>query len=107
MANYHHDAAARGIRHKDLSGNGEGALLGANTSNMTSADWDRITPSDTTILARPFRAIRVGTAGDIAVRMLDGSTTIINEVQAGETVSVQGVGIFDTNTTATEVEVLY
>jgi len=60
-----------------------------------------VTPSDTDELTRLARAIRVGTtAGNLEVVSLDGVTTVIPNVQIGETI----VGLFKqvkaANTTA-------
>jgi hypothetical protein len=63
-----------------------------------------VTPSDADELVRVARALRVGsTAGNLAVVSLDGVTTVIPNVQVGETI----IGLFkqvkSTSTTATGI----
>jgi hypothetical protein len=62
-----------------------------------------ITPSDTVQPDYYPRAIRVGTgAGDISLRMEDGSTVVIPDVQVYETVQTSGaVLVMATGTAAT------
>jgi hypothetical protein len=60
-----------------------------------------VTPSDTAVLSFATRAIRVGGAGDLAVRTVEGDVVTIPSVLAGEVVSVEADKVYATNTTAT------
>ncbi len=60
-----------------------------------------ITPSDTTVFGFATRAIRVGGAGNLAVRTVEGDVVTIPSVLAGEVVSVEADKVYSTNTTAT------
>jgi hypothetical protein len=60
-----------------------------------------ITPSDALTLQYVTRAIRVGGAGDLAVKTLGGQIEIVPSVLAGETVPIQAVKVYVTGTTAT------
>ena len=66
-----------------------------------------ITPSDTTILSPVLRAIYVGAAGNVAVRMLDGSTPIFVGVLAGTVLPIQIDKVLATGTTAASIVGLY
>jgi hypothetical protein len=67
-----------------------------------------ITTSDSTVLARPTRAIYVGGAGDLAVRMADdGSTPIFKAVPVGTVLNIRADKILATGTTATNLLGLY
>jgi hypothetical protein len=59
-----------------------------------------VTPSDTTVLT-DVRALWVGAAGNVAVRMIaDGSTLVFAGVPAGTLLPVQVDKVMATNTTA-------
>lgn len=62
-----------------------------------------ITPSDTTYLHYVTRAIRVGSAGDVAVLTSGGETITIANCQDGEILPVMAVKVYSTNTTATDL----
>lgn len=59
-----------------------------------------ITPSDTDTVRYVTRAIRVGTAGDLAVLTLGGETVTIPDVVAGEVLAIQVTKVYSSNTTA-------
>lgn len=60
-----------------------------------------ITKSDTTVLAPICRRLYVGGTGDVAVRLLDGSTPIFKAVPVGTTLDIQFDQVLSTGTTAT------
>jgi len=62
-----------------------------------------ITPSDVAELRYVTRSIRVGGAGDLAVRTPSGEVAIIPSCLAGEWVAVVADKVFATGTTATEL----
>lgn len=64
--------------------------------------WN-ITASDTDRLVRTARAIRVGGAGDLAIKTAGGDVTIIPDLVAGETVVALVVLVYSTGTTATGI----
>lgn len=67
-----------------------------------------ITTSDSTVLARPTRAVYVGGAGDVAVRMADDSSTpIFKAVPVGTVLNIRADKILATGTTATFLLGLY
>lgn len=66
-----------------------------------------ITKSDSTILSPNCRALYVGGAGDVAVRMLDGSTPTFSGVLAGTILPIQVDKVLSAGTTATLMLGLY
>lgn len=66
-----------------------------------------ITKSDSTVLSPICRALYVGGTGDVAVRMLDGSTPVFKAVPVGTTLIMQFDQVLSTNTTATLMVALY
>lgn len=78
---------------------------------MTAAtkpiEWaEPVTTSDTTDLA-PFRAVYVGTAGNLAIRQLNGANRTYTNVAAGTWFPVRGDRILSTGTTASGLLVGY
>lgn len=70
-----------------------------------------VTPNDGTVLktssGRPFRGLYVGGAGDVTVRMLDGSIQTFKAVPVGTTLAIQFDQVHATSTTATLMIALY
>lgn len=66
-----------------------------------------ITKSDTTVLSPIIRRLYVGGTGDVAVRMLDGSTPIFKAVPVGTFIDGQIDQVLSTNTSATLMVGLY
>lgn len=66
-----------------------------------------VTKSDATVFAQPTRSLWVGGAGDVAVRMLDGTTPIFTGVLAGALLPVRVDKVLSTGTTATNIVGLY
>ena len=60
-----------------------------------------ITPSDATIIDPPFRGLWVGTAGDVAILHLDGTT--VTYPGASGIMPVSGTKVLATGTTATGI----
>ena len=59
-----------------------------------------VTKSDTTIVF--FSALYIGGAGNVAVGLMDGSTTLLfTAVPVGTILPIQGQRVMSTNTTAT------
>lgn len=71
--------------------------------------WGALTiaPSDTTVLTPNLRALWVGGAGNVAVRMLDGNTVIFVGVPAGTYLPIQIDQVRLTSTTATNMIGMY
>lgn len=62
-----------------------------------------ITPSDTDNLQYVTRAIRVGTAGDLAVLTVAGQVVTIPDCLSGEVLPIQVQKVYSTNTTASGI----
>lgn len=71
--------------------------------------WDAaaVTPHDTNELARCTRALWVGGAGDLQVRMLSGAVVTLVAVPAGTRIDLAVVGVNDTGTDATLIVALF
>lgn len=74
------------------------AYVAYNASAWGSAS---VTKSDSTIFGSLTRALWVGGAGDVAVRMADGSTPTYSAVPAGTLLPFQVDKVLSTGTTAT------
>lgn len=66
-----------------------------------------VTKSDATVFSQPTRSLWVGGLGDVAVRMLDGTTPIFSAVPAGTLLRVRVDKVLSTGTTATNIVGLY
>jgi hypothetical protein len=77
-------------------------LLGTGVGEPASAVY-AVTPSDTVPPKYITRAMRVGTGGDLAIKSIEGTITIIPDVLSGETLAVRAVMVYATNTTATGI----
>ncbi len=77
-------------------------ILGQGLGQPAEFVW-LITPSDSDELRFVTRAIRVGTAGDLAVKSASGDTVIIPDVLAGETLAIRVRVVFSTSTTASGI----
>ena len=62
-----------------------------------------VVPSDSIDLPETTRAIYVGTAGDIALRMLTGETLTLANVQPGSLFPLRVTRVLATGTTATGI----
>lgn len=62
-----------------------------------------VTPSDSTDLTFATRAIYVGTAGNLRVKMLDGTTITLTNVQAGCQYALRVDRVLATGTSATGI----
>lgn len=62
-----------------------------------------ITKSDATILSPVLRALYVGGTGDVAVRMMDGSTPIFVAVPAGSILPIQIDKVLSAGTSASSM----
>lgn len=65
-----------------------------------------ITPSDTEDLAQVSRGLIIGGAGEVRVRMLDGSEGTVT-LAAGVGIPLRVVRVFATGTTASGIVALY
>lgn len=77
------------------------SLDGPNTGGFT------VTKSDATVFSQPTRSLWVGGAGNVAVRMLDGTLPIFVGVTAGALLPVRVDQVLSTGTTATNIVGLY
>jgi hypothetical protein len=66
-----------------------------------------VTKSDVTVFSQPTRSLWVGGAGDVAVRMLDGTTPIFVAVLAGSLLPIRVDKVLSTGTSATNIVGLY
>lgn len=66
-----------------------------------------VTPSDATVFSQPTRAIYVGGAGAVAVRLLDGTTLTFSAVPVGTMLHIRADKVLSTGTTATLILGLY
>jgi hypothetical protein len=62
-----------------------------------------VTPADSGSLTNPSRAIYVGTGGDMAVVMLDGSTGTFKNVSSGTLLPISVTQVKLTGTTAANI----
>lgn len=63
------------------------------------ADAANITVHDSTDFARPFHGLYVGSAGDVKLKTLGGTSIVFPGVPAGAILDVVGVRVFSTGTT--------
>lgn len=66
-----------------------------------------VTKSDATVFSQPTRALYVGGAGDVAVRMLDQTTVTFVGVPAAGLLPIRVDKVLSTGTTATSIVGLY
>lgn len=66
-----------------------------------------VTKSDATVFSQPTRALWVGGAGDVAVRMLDQTTLTFAAVPAGQLLPIRVDKVLSTGTTATSIVGMY
>lgn len=72
-------------------------------SDISATGGATITKSDATVLSPPLRAVYVGGTGDLAVRMMDGSTPIFVGVPAGTVLPIAVDKVLSTGTSATSI----
>jgi hypothetical protein len=66
---------------------------------------EAVTANDSTVL-EPFRALYVGTGGDVVVTVLSGSDITFANVQDGSILPVGGTKVKSTSTTASDIVAL-
>ena len=66
-----------------------------------------VTPNDSNDLTYLARSLFVGTSGNIAVNMADGSSVTFANVQSGQFLPIRVKRILATGTTATNILALY
>jgi hypothetical protein len=66
-----------------------------------------VTPSDTTVFSPETRGIYVGTTGDLAVKVQDGTSVLFKAVPAGALLPISVVQVLDTDTTASTILALF
>lgn len=64
---------------------------------------EAVTPHDTTILANRSRGLYVGTAGNVAVKMINGQTVTFANVPAGSLLPIRVESVLSTGTTASNI----
>ena len=69
--------------------------------------FSAITPSDSVNLSNSARAIYVGTGGNISVHNSQGETILFKNVPDGTFLPVNTVRVLNTNTTASDIIVIY
>lgn len=69
----------------------------------TARDHHEVTPSDSDVYDPPFRAVFVGTGGDVAIKSLGGTTAVYKNVPDGGTIFCAGTQILDTGTDADDI----
>lgn len=81
----------------------------SHTQNLTSPPPSalEIAPSDAIDLAVATRALYVGGAGNLKVRMLDGSDVTFSNTQAGAQYALRVDRVYATGTTATGIVALW
>lgn len=84
----------------DPFANTQPSLSGPATSGFS------VTPDDDADLARASRALYVGSAGDLAVRMLTGETVTLAAVPAGSLLPLRVRRVLAAGTTATAIVAL-
>jgi hypothetical protein len=83
-------------------------LQTAGVTNFPALGWYAVTPSDSTDLATPARALYVGTGGNVALDDGDGHTAVVfKNVASGAVLPVRAVRVRATSTTATDIVALY
>lgn len=66
-----------------------------------------ITKSDSAVLSPPFRALYVGSTGNVVIRGADGNNVTFTSVPAGAILPVRGDQVLSTSTTASGFVGLY
>lgn len=69
-------------------------------------DGYAVTKSDTTVYAKAFSGLYVGTTGDVTVRTMRGTTLTFPNVPAGGYVLMAGDMVMSTDTTASDIVAL-
>lgn len=62
-----------------------------------------VTKSNSTVFTQPTRALYVGGTGDVAVRMVDGTTPTFVAVPAGALLPIRVDQVLSTGTSATSI----
>ena len=62
-----------------------------------------VTPNDDQDVEFVTRALRIGTAGDVALKTTGGSVVVVPDVLAGEVLVVRAVRVYATSTTASGI----
>jgi len=70
--------------------------------STTVRKYSEVTPSDVTIFAPWFRALRIGVTGDVVVTDIFGNEVTFANVQDGETLPIWGSQV-KAATTATDI----
>ena len=69
-------------------------------TSSPSVDAFAITKSDTVALAKPIKALRVGSTGNVVYKDLDGNSHTFPNALAGEIIYAAMTYVMSTNTTA-------
>ena len=81
---------------------------GVNIDGNRFAHADAVTLDDDNDLdTTPTKAIYIGSAGNVKVDMLDGSTVIFKGANAGQIYRLKVKRVYDTDTTASDIVALY
>lgn len=75
--------------------------------SVPAEDASAVTPSDSTDLTNPARALYIGTAGNVTLVTIGGSVITFSNVQSGSVLPVRTTRVNSTSTTATNIVALY
>lgn len=75
--------------------------------SVPAEDASAVTPSDSTNLTNPARALYIGTAGNVTLVTIGGSVITFSNVQSGSVLPVRTTRVNSTSTTATNIVALY
>lgn len=73
------------------------------TSNLNPSSFQPVTPSDTVLQPGGFKVLRIGVAGNLVLKGLDGISSGVMAVTAGEYVPFGAGYVMATGTTATGI----
>ncbi len=80
-----------------------GTSKGSDLMDTAAVTAFTVTPSDATIFSIQTRALYVGTSGDLAVRMSDGTLPIFKGVPGGAVLPIAVDKVLTTGTTASNI----
>ncbi len=75
--------------------------------SSSAADHEAVTKSDSTVYDPPFRALFIGTGGDVAIKSKKGTSVTYKNLPDGSTLMVSGIQVLSTGTDASDIVALY
>lgn len=83
-------------------------MMGQVTASANTAETAVVvTPSDTVVQPVPFRALWIGSSGNVNVQFRDGTSATFVGVGSGYMLPVGGLRVNSTGTTATSILAVY